>query len=128
MDQILASLHHLFIDGWHDLWTPAGLAMLINVIMIDIVMSADNAILIGLATQKLNPKDRKKAIFLGIAGATIMRIFLSIVALQLLQIQGLVLFGGLLLAYVVFKFYQELRSGGGSHAHEGESKAPATLK
>lgn len=128
MDQILSSLHHLFIDGWHDLWTPAGLAMLVNVIMIDIVMSADNAILIGLATQKLNPKDRKKAIFFGIAGATIMRILLSIVALQLLQIQGLVLFGGLLLAYVVFKFYQELRSGGESHAHESESKAPATLR
>lgn len=83
--------------------------MLINVIMIDIVMSADNAILIGLATKNLRPSDRKKAIFFGIAGATVLRILLSIVALQLLSIQGLILFGGLLLIYVVFKFYQELK-------------------
>lgn len=63
MNEIMQSLAH----GWHDLFTPAGFAMLVNVIMIDIVMSADNAILIGLATQKLAQKDKKKAIFFGIA-------------------------------------------------------------
>jgi predicted tellurium resistance membrane protein TerC len=55
--------------------------------MIDIVMSADNAILIGLATQRLAAKDKKKAIIFGIAGATVLRIILSVIALQLLAIK-----------------------------------------
>lgn len=83
IDEIMQSLIH----GWHDLFTPEGFAMLMNVIMIDIVMSADNAILIGLATQKLAAKDKKKAIIFGIAGATVLRIILSAIALQLLAIK-----------------------------------------
>lgn len=64
----MESCKALFTDGM-TFFTPAWFAMLVNVIMIDIVMSADNAILIGLATQRLAAKDKKKAIIFGIAGA-----------------------------------------------------------
>ena len=67
MEEFIHGITQGLVHGWHNLFTPAGFAMLVNVIMIDIVMSADNAILIGLATQKLAQKDKKKAIFFGIA-------------------------------------------------------------
>ena len=87
MEEFINGITQSLVHGWHDLFTPTGFAMLVNVIMIDIVMSADNAILIGLATQKLAAKDKKKAIIFGIAGATVLRIILSVIALQLLAVK-----------------------------------------
>ncbi|MDD2515829.1 MAG: TerC family protein [Candidatus Gracilibacteria bacterium] len=107
------------INEFWGLFTPIGLISVFNIIMIDIVMSGDNAILIGMATKNLHGKDRKKAIAFGIILATILRIILAVFAVYLLQIVGLQLVGALLLIYIVWKFYKELRS---EEKHQEEIK------
>lgn len=90
--------------------TPDALSALFKVIMIDLVLAGDNAIVIGMAAAGL-PKDlRNKAILIGIAAATVLRIGFAIVATQLLLIPGLLLVGGLLLAWVCWKMWLELRN------------------
>jgi YjbE family integral membrane protein len=83
---------------------------LLNIIIIDLVLSWDNAIIIGMATRNLPAALRKKAIVFGIIAATILRIVFAVFAVYLLWIIGLKLVGALLLLYVVWKFYKELRS------------------
>jgi YjbE family integral membrane protein len=102
MEQIISEISHLI--------TPAGFFALVNVILIDIVMSGDNAIVIGLAVKDLQGTKRKHTIALGIFMATMMRILFAIFAVFLLKIIGLKFAGGLLLLYVVWKFYKELRA------------------
>ena len=82
----------------------------LQVIMIDLVLAGDNAVVIGLAAAGLPPDMRKKAIFIGIIAATVMRIIFALIATQLLAITGLLLAGGLLLLWVCWKMYQELRA------------------
>lgn len=94
---------------FNHIFTSAGLLSLLNLILIDIVMSGDNAILIGMATCRLTGKERKKAIFWGIAWATLLRIIFSLGAVFLLQIEWLEFLGAVLLLYVVWKFYREIR-------------------
>lgn len=103
------------------LGTMAGLAGLINIIIIDIIMSGDNAIIIGMATKDLDEKYRKKAIMIGILLATVFRIILAFFTVFLLSIVGIKFAGWLLLLYVVWKFYKELRTGG-DEAHASKSK------
>lgn len=100
------------------LMTSAGLFALFNIILIDLVMSGDNAILIGMATKKLTGTDRKKAIFWWVAGATILRIIFSLGVVWLMQIPWLEFLGAILLLYVVWKFYREIRA----HEHHEEWK------
>jgi YjbE family integral membrane protein len=102
MELIVSEISHLI--------TPAGFFALVNVILIDIVMSGDNAIVIGLAVKDLKGKKRKQTIVLGVMMATIMRIMFASIAVLLLKTIGLKFAGGLLLMYVVWKFYKELRS------------------
>lgn len=71
------------------LFTSAGAFALLNIILIDLVMSGDNAILIGMATKNLKGAARKKAIFWGVAGATILRIIFSLGVVFLMKIPGL---------------------------------------
>lgn len=104
-----------FQSDFAHLFTSAGAFALLNIILIDLVMSGDNAILIGMATQKLAPEFRKKAIFWWVAGATILRIVFSLGVVYLLQVPGLEFLGALLLLYVVWKFYREIRA---SEHHE----------
>ena len=100
------------------LLTSAGLFALFNIILIDLVMSGDNAILIGMATKKLTGADRKRAIFWWVAGATILRIIFSLGVVWLMQIPGLEFLGAILLLYVVWKFYREIRA----HEHHEETQ------
>jgi YjbE family integral membrane protein len=81
----------------------------LQVIMIDLVLAGDNAIVIGLAAAGLPKGLRRKAILIGIMAATVMRIGFALVTTQLLAITGLLLAGGLLLLWVCWKMYQELR-------------------
>ncbi|MDD2693459.1 MAG: TerC family protein [Candidatus Gracilibacteria bacterium] len=117
MTDILATLSSDFAH----LATSAGLFALLNIILIDLVMSGDNAILIGMATKKLSGSERKKAIFWGVAGATILRIIFSLGAVWLMQIPGLEFLGAVLLLYVVWKFYREIRAH--EHHEEGSKEA-----
>src|SRR4051812_2893784 len=86
------------------------LAALAQVVMIDITLAGDNAVVVGLAVTGLPVHQRRPAILLGIAGATVIRIALGAVALQLLAIIGLLLAGGLLLLWVCWRMFRELRS------------------
>ena len=83
-------------------------------ILIDLVLAGDNAIVIGMAAAGLPKEQRGKAILVGIAAATVLRIGFAVVAVQLLQVIGLVLVGGLLLLWVCWKMWRELRSGHGT--------------
>jgi YjbE family integral membrane protein len=91
------------------MFEPGFMSSLFQVIMIDLVLAGDNAVVIGLAAAGLPPDLRRKAIFIGIAAATLMRIGFALIATQLLGITGLLLAGGLLLLWVCWKMYQELR-------------------
>ncbi len=110
---------------------PEWALPLITVLFIDIVLAGDNAIVVGLAAAGLPADQRRKAIFWGIVAATIMRIAFASITVQLLQIVGIVLAGGILLLWVCWKMYRELRSGGshsldetGAEALEGGETGP----
>jgi|TARA_B100001142_G_scaffold303662_1_gene331147 YjbE family integral membrane protein len=88
--------------------TPEEIAILGQIIFIDLVLAGDNAIIIGMVASKFPPEQRKKIIFWGIGGAVILRIILTMLTAYLLQITGLRLIGGLLLLYIVYKLYVDV--------------------
>jgi YjbE family integral membrane protein len=92
------------------LFTADSLAALLQVILIDLVLAGDNAIVIGLAAAGLPPQKRNKAILVGIVVATALRIAFAGLTTQLLKIVGLLFAGGLLLLWVSWKMWRELRS------------------
>jgi YjbE family integral membrane protein len=102
------------------LLTPEALSALLQVIMIDLVLAGDNAIVIGLAAAGLPKEQRARAILIGIIAATVLRIGFAAATTQLLQIVGLLLAGGLLLLWVCWKMWRELRAGHGEAAENGE--------
>ncbi len=90
-------------------FTADALAALLQVIMIDLVLAGDNAVVIGLAAAGLPKEQRAKAIFWGIVAATVLRIGFASITVQLLSIIGLLLAGGVLLLWVCWKMWRELR-------------------
>ena len=95
--------------------SPEALSAFAQVIMIDLVLAGDNAVIIGLAAAGLPQEQRAKAVLIGIVAATLLRIVFASVAVELLEIVGLLLAGGVLLLWVSWKMWRELRSG--AHAH-----------
>ncbi|MDB5509308.1 MAG: hypothetical protein JWL93_1777 [Hyphomicrobiales bacterium] len=93
------------------LFTAEAFTALLQVIMIDLVLAGDNAIVIGLAAAGLPKDQRAKAILIGIIAATVLRIIFAAATTQLLQIVGLLLAGGILLLWVCWKMWRELRAG-----------------
>ena len=94
-----------------DLISPDQLTILTQIILIDLVLAGDNAIIIGMVASKFPLEQRKKIIFWGIGGAVILRIILTLLTAYLLQITGLRLIGGLLLLYIVYKLYIDVIKG-----------------
>ncbi len=94
-----------------ELFAPEEIAILTQIIFIDLVLAGDNAIIIGMVASKFPPEQRKKVIFWGIGGAVILRIILTLLTAYLLQITGLRLIGGLLLLYIVYKLYVDVIKG-----------------
>ena len=88
--------------------TTEEIAILGQIIFIDLVLAGDNAIIIGMVASKFPLEQRKKIIFWGIGGAVILRIILTMLTAYLLQITGLRLIGGLLLLYIVYKLYVDV--------------------
>ncbi len=106
-----------------EIFTAEGFAALMQVMLIDLVLAGDNAIVIGLAAAGLPKDQRAKAILVGIIAATVLRIFFATITVQLLAITGLLLAGGILLLWVCWKMWRELRAG---HA-EAEMQAQEAL-
>ena len=102
-----------------DLITPEQITILTQIILIDLVLAGDNAIIIGMVASKFPLEQRKKIIFWGIGGAVVLRIILTLLTAYLLQITGLRLIGGLLLLYIVYKLYVDVVRGS---SHESDIK------
>ena len=94
-----------------EIFTADVMTAFLQVIMIDLVLAGDNAIVIGLAAAGLPKDQRNKAILIGIIAATGLRIVFAGLTTQLLQIVGLLLAGGVLLLWVCWKMWRELRAG-----------------
>jgi YjbE family integral membrane protein len=92
----------------------ASIAALFEILVIDIVLAGDNAIVVGALAAGLPPADRRKVIIIGVAAALVLRIIFALLVSQLLQIVGLVLAGGFLLLWVAWKMWRELHHGGES--------------
>ncbi|MDB5696176.1 MAG: integral rane, YjbE family protein [Sphingomonas bacterium] len=112
--QIVADVSHLF-SGDGSAWFAFG-----QVLLIDIVLAGDNAIVIGALAAGLPADQRKKVILIGIIAALVLRIGFALIVTQLLQIVGLVFAGGLLLLWVAWKMYRELRPAGAGNAGSPE--------
>jgi YjbE family integral membrane protein len=104
-----------------EIFTPEGFTALMQVIGIDLVLAGDNAIVIGLAAAGLPKEQRNKAILIGIIAATVLRIGFAAITVQLLAIVGLLLAGGILLLWVCWKMWRELRDGHGNEQHAEEA-------
>jgi YjbE family integral membrane protein len=92
-------------------FSVGALEALVNVILVDLVLAGDNAIVVGIAVAGLPAHQRLRVMMLGIAAATLLRVVFASVTVQLLQIIGLLLAGGLLLLWVCWKLWRELRTG-----------------
>jgi len=92
-----------------DIFTTAGLVTLGQVVLIDLTMAGDNVVIMGTLTSGLPDKERKRVIMLGVGMALIFLIAFALVATKLLHFTGLVLAGGLLLLWVAYNMYRELR-------------------
>jgi YjbE family integral membrane protein len=101
-----------------EFFTPEALTALMQVIMIDLVLAGDNAVVIGLAAAGLPKEQRNKVILVGIGAATLLRIIFALLTTQLLAIVGLLFAGGVLLLWVSWKMWRELRT---PHHHEHEA-------
>ncbi|MDQ0560534.1 YjbE family integral membrane protein [Rhizobium mesoamericanum] len=111
-----------------EIFTSAGLLALLQVVLIDLVLAGDNAVVIGLAAAGLPADQRKKAILVGILAATVLRIALASVTVQLLDIIGLLLAGGILLLWVCWKMWRDLRNGSSGEADYAEGGMAAPKK
>ena len=99
-----------------------------QVLMIDLVLAGDNAVVVGLAVAGLPEAQKSRAILFGIAAATVLRIGFAFITLQLLAIVGLLLAGGLLLLWVCWRMYRELRRAEAARHHQGAAAPAKTMR
>ena len=132
IDLLLAAAAHAAPAGFGspgDIWNsivtdfsnitkPAAFAAFLQVLMIDLVLAGDNAIVVGALAAGLPPDQRKKVIMLGVLAALVLRIAFALVVTQLMQIIGLILVGGLLLLWVAWRMWRDLRHAGESAGSE----------
>ena len=114
---------HSIVADFSNITDASAFAAFVQVLMIDLVLAGDNAIVVGALAAGLPAEQRRKVILLGVVAALVLRIGFALVVSQLLQIVGLILAGGLLLLWVAWKMWRELRHGGesaGSAEIEGD--------
>ena len=102
------------LKDFSNITEPTAFAAFLQVLMIDLVLAGDNAIVVGALAAGLSADQRRKVILIGVLAALVLRILFALVVTQLLQIIGLILVGGLLLLWVAWKMWRELR-------HQGQS-------
>ncbi len=108
-------------------WWRSHWGALFNILMIDLTLAGDNAIVVGLAASKVAPHMRAKVIFWGIAGAVVLRILFSGITQQMLQIIGLTLAGGLLLLFVAWKMYRQITDTNGHSIEDVEASLASNV-
>ena len=99
------------------------LVALLQIVVIDVVLAGDNAVVVGLAASPVNPELRTKVIFWGMAAAVVLRILFAAITTHLLAVVGLTFAGGILLLWVCWKMYREIRSGSLEGPGEGKPHA-----
>lgn len=114
----LSEIWQAIVADFINIGTPSALAAFGQVILIDLVFAADNAIVVGALAGGLPAEQRRKVILIGIGAALVLRILFALIVVQLLQIIGLVLAGGLLLLWVAWNFYREIFHAGESSGSE----------
>ena len=102
------------LNDFSNITEPAAFAAFVQVLMIDLVLAGDNAIVVGALAAGLPPEQRRKVIFIGVIAALVLRILFALIVTQLMQVIGLILVGGLLLLWVAWRMWRDLH-------HEGES-------
>ena len=131
IELLLAAAHGAMPSGPAEMWDaivhdfsnitePGAFATFLQVLMIDLVLAGDNAIVVGALAAGLPPHQRRMVILIGIIAALVLRVFFALIVTQLLQIIGLILIGGLLLLWVAWKMWREIR-------HTGESAGSAEV-
>jgi YjbE family integral membrane protein len=119
--------NHIVAD-FANIGEPAQLAAFLQVLMIDVMLAGDNAIIVGALAAGLPADQRRKVILIGIGAALVLRIIFALLVTQLLQIVGLVLAGGLILLWVAWKMYRELHPAGSSGSPEVEGDERSGMK
>jgi YjbE family integral membrane protein len=110
-----AGMWEAIVKDFSNITEPAALAAFLQVLMIDLVLAGDNAIVVGALAAGLPADQRKKVILIGVLAALVLRIAFALVVQQLMGIVGLIFIGGILLAWVAWKMWRELRHTGQSH-------------
>ncbi|MDR7058061.1 YjbE family integral membrane protein [Sphingopyxis sp. BE235] len=110
-----AEMWGAIVNDFSNITEPAAFAAFLQVLMIDLVLAGDNAIVVGALAAGLPAEQRKKVILIGVIAALVLRIAFALVVTQLMQIVGLIFVGGLLLVWVAWKMWRELRHAGQSH-------------
>lgn len=116
LSALSVEIGHLVSPHW---WRTHSVP-LFNILMIDLTLAGDNAIVVGMAASQVPKAMRARVIFWGITGAVVLRIMFSAVAQQMLQVIGLTLAGGLLLLFVCWKMYRQIMDGNGHSIDEIE--------
>src|SRR6186997_110179 len=106
------------VKDFSNITQPSAFTAFLQVLMIDLVLAGDNAIVVGALAAGLPAEQRRKVIMIGVLAALVLRIAFALIVTQLLQIVGLVLAGGLLLLWVAWRMWRELRHGGESRGSE----------
>ena len=110
------------LGGVLDHTTAEALSILAQVVLINVALSGDNAVVVGMAAAGLPPAQRVRALWLGIAAATVLRAGFALIAVTLLEVLGLLLAGGILLLWVAWKLWRELRAGADRDAPQAGTK------
>lgn len=120
-----AEIWQHIVNDFSNLGSPAALSAFLQVLMIDVVLAGDNAIVVGALAAGLPADQRKKVIAIGVIAALVLRIGFALIVTWLLGLVGLIFAGGLLLLWVAWKMYREIRGGdhAGSPEIEGDDHA-----
>ncbi|MGH6729300.1 MAG: YjbE family putative metal transport protein, partial [Sphingomicrobium sp.] len=124
-----AGMWDSIVRDFSNITEPAAFAAFLQVLMIDLVLAGDNAIVVGALAAGLPPEQRRKVILIGVLAALFLRIAFALIVTQLLQIVGLVLAGGLLLLWVAWKMWREIDhqdESAGSPEIEGDERSGIT--
>src|SRR5512134_1951818 len=104
-----ADIWNSIITDFSNITQPSAFAAFFQVLMIDLVLAGDNAIVVGALAAGLPAEQRKKVIFIGVIAALVLRVLFALIVTQLLQVIGLILVGGLLLLWVAWRMWRDLR-------------------